>query len=82
MTGGKCLGNVRIELIKRTAKELVRRFPNRFSNSFEENKKLVNSLVDGGSVKVRNKIAGYITRFLAVREVESPHENFEEVKEN
>jgi len=76
------LGNVRIELIKRTAKELVRRFPDRFSNSFEENKKSVGSLVNGGSVKVRNKIAGYITRFLAVREFESPHENLEEVKED
>jgi small subunit ribosomal protein S17e len=76
------LGNVRIDLIKRTAKELVRRFPDRFSNSFEENKKSVASLVNGGSVKVRNKIAGYITRFLAVREFESPDENLEEVKEN
>ena len=73
---------MRIELIKRTAKELVRRFPNRFSTSFEENKKLVGSLVTGGSVKVRNQIAGYITRFLVVRDIESPDENLEEVKES
>lgn len=82
MIGAKCLGNVRIDLIKRTAKELVRRFPNRFSSNFEENKKSVGSLVNGGSTKVRNKIAGYITRFLAAREVRSPDENLEEVMKN
>lgn len=76
------MGNVRIELIKRTAKELIRRFPNRFSNNFEENKKLVDSLVTGGTVRTRNKIAGYITRFLSIREVESSPENFGEVNEN
>ncbi len=76
------MGNVRIELIKRTAKELVRRFPNRFSTSFEENKKSVDSLVTGGTVKVRNKIAGYITRFLVVRDIGSPEENIEEIEED
>ena len=42
------------------AKELVRRFSNKFSNHFEKNKHMVNSLVTG-TPKVRNQIAGYIT---------------------
>jgi small subunit ribosomal protein S17e len=65
------LGNVRTEQVKRTAKELVRRFPGRFSSNFEENKKVVGKLTEGASVKIRNQIAGYITRYLALGEVES-----------
>jgi len=72
------LGNVRTEQIKRTAKELIRRFPDKFSNNFENNKHLVNSLVSGGTPKVRNQIAGYITRFLAQQEAELPEETLEE----
>jgi small subunit ribosomal protein S17e len=59
------LGNVRTEQIKRTAKELIKRFPDKFSKDFENNKHLVNSLVQGGTPKVLNQIAGYITRFVA-----------------
>ncbi len=59
------MGSVRTEQIKRTAKELVRRFPDKFTRDFENNKHLVKSLVQGGTPKVRNQIAGYITRFLA-----------------
>ena len=59
------LGNVRTEQIKRTAKELMKRFSDRFNGDFENNKKLVNSLVKGGTPKVKNQIAGYITRSMA-----------------
>jgi small subunit ribosomal protein S17e len=55
------LGKVRTEHIKRIAKELVRRFPNKFSNNFEGNKRVVEMLVQGASTKMRNRIAGYIT---------------------
>lgn len=59
------MGNVRTEQIKRTAKELIKRFPDKFSIDFENNKHLVKSLVQGGTPKVLNQIAGYITRFVA-----------------
>jgi small subunit ribosomal protein S17e len=62
------LGNVRTEQIKRTAKELIKRFPDKFSNDFENNKHVVNSLVQGGTPKVLNSIAGYITRFMAAEQ--------------
>ncbi|MEM3704252.1 MAG: 30S ribosomal protein S17e [Candidatus Bathyarchaeia archaeon] len=55
------MGKVRTEHIKRIAKELVRRFPNKFSNNFEENKRVVNMLLQGTTTRVRNQIAGYIT---------------------
>jgi small subunit ribosomal protein S17e len=62
------LGNVRTEQIKRTAKELIKRFPEKFSKDFENNKHLVRSLVQGGTPKVLNQIAGYITRFVAAEQ--------------
>jgi small subunit ribosomal protein S17e len=62
------LGNVRTEQIKRTAKELVKRFPGKFSTDFENNKHSVNSLVKGGTPKVLNQIAGYITRSFAAEQ--------------
>jgi small subunit ribosomal protein S17e len=72
------LGNVRTEQIKRTAKELIRRFPDKFSADFENNKHVVSSLVTGGTSKVRNQIAGYITRSYAAEEKELPDETSEE----
>jgi small subunit ribosomal protein S17e len=75
------LGNVRTEQIKRTAKELIRRYHDKFSNNFENNKHAVNSLVTGGTPKVRNQIAGYITRFFASEEEALPEEALEETEQ-
>ena len=74
------MGNVRTEQIKRTAKELIKRFPDKFSNDFENNKHLVNSLVQGGTPKVLNQIAGYITRFVAAEQRQLREETSEEVE--
>jgi small subunit ribosomal protein S17e len=76
------LGSASTKQIKRMAKELIRRFPDRFSNDFEKNKQLVNSSVTGGTPKVRNLIAGYITRCFAraVQEQELPEETIEETE--
>ena len=74
------MGNVRTEQIKRTAKELIKRFPNKFSNDFENNKHLVHSLVQGGTPKVLNQIAGYITRFVAAEQRQLREETPEKVE--
>jgi small subunit ribosomal protein S17e len=71
------MGSVRTEQIKRTAKELIKRFPDRFSHDFESNKHVVNSLVQGGTPKVKNQIAGYITRYFAAEAVEPQSEGAE-----
>ncbi len=63
------MGSVRTEQIKRTAKELIKKYPDRFSTDFENNKHMVNALVQGGTQKVRNQIAGYITRSCSGAEV-------------
>ncbi|MDR0460516.1 MAG: 30S ribosomal protein S17e [Nitrososphaerota archaeon] len=69
--GGISLGKVKTEQIKRTGKELMTRFPNKFSSNFEENKKLVNALISDTTTRVRNKVAGYITRTVALSEAGS-----------
>ena len=69
--GGISLGKVKTEQIKRTGKELMTRFPNKFSSDFEENKKLVNVLTTDTTTSVRNKVAGYITRTVALSEAGS-----------
>lgn len=56
------MGKVKTEQIKRLANELIKRFPKKFANNFDENKRVVDSLTQGTTIKVRNQIAGYITR--------------------
>ena len=56
------MGKVKTEQIKRLANELIERFPKKFSHNFDENKRVVDALTQGTTIKVRNQIAGYITR--------------------
>jgi len=51
--------------VKRIARELVERFPDKFTTDFETNKKLVKSLTNISSTKLRNRVAGYITRLVS-----------------
>ncbi len=69
--GGISLGKVKTEQIKRTGKELMTRFPSKFSSNFDENKKVVDSLTSGTTTRIRNKVAGYITRTVALSETGS-----------
>jgi small subunit ribosomal protein S17e len=58
----KAWGKVRIELEKRIARELVERFPEKFTTDFENNKKFVGTFTNISSKKLRNRVAGYITQ--------------------
>ena len=60
------LGKVRIETVKRISRELLRRYPERFTGQFESDKQAVNELVVTESKRLRNRIAGYITRLKVV----------------
>ena len=57
------MGNIRPTYIKRVAIELVKVYPEEFTEDFEHNKKKVSELSDVGSILMRNRIAGYITRY-------------------
>lgn len=56
------MGKIRPTYIKRIAEDLVRKFPDKFTSDFEANKKTVDELADVYTVKMRNRIAGYVTR--------------------
>ena len=55
------MGNVRSEKVKKTARELLKKHPDKFTADFEENKKVLASLARIPSKKLRNTIAGYVT---------------------
>ncbi len=56
------MGKVKTEHVKNLGKELMKRFPEKFSRNFNENKIMVDELTEGTSTKVRNRVAGYLTR--------------------
>jgi len=56
------MGTVKPAYIKVIARELLRKYPDAFTGSFDENKERVAELTNITSKGVRNRIAGYITR--------------------
>lgn len=48
--------------IKKTATQLLERYPEAFSTDFEHNKESVTALTNVQSKNVRNRIAGYVSR--------------------
>ncbi|MEZ0345446.1 MAG: 30S ribosomal protein S17e [Infirmifilum sp.] len=56
------MGNVRTKLVKRTAKMLAEKFSDYFTADFDVNKKKITELADVPSKRLRNQIAGYVTR--------------------
>ena len=72
------MGKVKTDHIKRIAKELIARFPDKFSSNFEDNKREVAALTQGATTKVRNQIAGYITSVMPLAQTGTSTENVEE----
>ena len=54
-------GNV----VRKLARELLDRYPGRFTEDFETNKKLIAELTSLGSKKLRNRLAGLIIKEIA-----------------
>ena len=59
------MGRIRPTYIKRVSIELINKYPQAFSKDFDNNKEMVAQLTDVSTVPMRNKIAGYITRYLS-----------------
>lgn len=66
--GGVKMGNIRQGFIKRTARELFDRYPNEFTRDFEHNKKKVEELTNITSKTIRNRVAGYLTKLVRMKE--------------
>ena len=73
------MGKVKTEHIKRLGKDLIKRFPAKFSNNFDDNKHAVDELTEGATTKVRNQVAGYITHTLSFTQPTSDETEEEEI---
>ncbi len=59
------MGRIKTLLIKRTTRKLIIKFPNKFKDNFEGNKKVLAKIKDlEMDKKIRNSVAGYITRLI------------------
>ena len=56
------MGRIRNHDIKQISFEILERYSDKVTNEFEANKKVLDEINIAGSKKVRNKIAGYVTR--------------------
>ena len=58
------MGRIRQTYIKRAARRLLERYPDKFSVDYEQNRRTLDELASIESKPLRNKIAGYITTLL------------------
>lgn len=58
------MGRVKTTQIKRVTKKLVAEHGDQFKKDFENNKKIVEKFAEIPSKKLRNVIAGYVTRII------------------
>jgi len=63
------MGRIKTKKVKRITNELFRKYKDEFKESFDENKKIITKLADINSKKLRNVIAGYVTRLMRVKEI-------------
>lgn len=60
------MGKVRPENVKKAARKLVEQYPDKFTTDFQTNKKLLGSFTNIPSPKLKNRVAGYITRLRSI----------------
>ena len=58
------MGRIKTMLIKRTTHSLYDLYKDKFTQNFDDNKKLVMEYAEIRSKKLRNVIAGYLTRLM------------------
>jgi small subunit ribosomal protein S17e len=56
------MGKRRTSSVSRIAIRLIKDYPERFTNNYDENKKVLDELIYFPSKVLRNKVAGYIVR--------------------
>jgi len=61
------MGSIRPSNIKRVARALVDSYPDKFSGDFEKNKIMVSKLTDVQTKRLRNMLAGYVTRYWKIK---------------
>ena len=56
------MGRIKTKLVKRITKEIIARHGDKLKNTFEDNKKVISEISDIQSKKIKNTIAGYVTK--------------------
>ncbi len=56
------MGRIKTSFIKNLALDLYEKHTDKFTTEFSKNKEIVKELVDIKSKKIRNVVAGYITK--------------------
>jgi small subunit ribosomal protein S17e len=62
------MGRIKTKKIKRETNNLMEKHGDSFTTDFEKNKQLVSQYADIPSKKIRNVIAGYVTRLVKSKE--------------
>lgn len=62
------MGRIKTQMIKRLTLQLVKQHKPLFTTEFGANKKIVEQLLTGPSKKIRNTVAGYVTRIMQRKE--------------
>ncbi|KUO39858.1 MAG: hypothetical protein APZ16_04780 [Candidatus Hadarchaeum yellowstonense] len=58
------MGSVRSLYIKRAAREILEKYPGKFTKDFSENVRILDELIKTDSKTTRNRVAGYITKIM------------------
>jgi small subunit ribosomal protein S17e len=56
------MGRIKTQMIKRLTFQLLKEHDGKFKNNFDDNKVIVESYLGTSSKKIRNIVAGYVTR--------------------
>lgn len=62
------MGRIRTQFIKRLGREIVQKHKEQLKDNFEENKVIVEQLLTESGKKVRNVVAGYVTKLMKQQE--------------
>lgn len=62
------MGRIKTKPVKRVTQELVDKHNEDFSTDFTKNKEAVTKYADIKSKKIRNTIAGYVTKLMKTRD--------------
>ncbi len=63
------MGRIKTQLIKRLTYTFVEKYGDSFTEDFAQNKEVVTAHTDGASKKIRNTIAGYVTRIVRMKRI-------------
>ena len=63
------MGRIKTWMIKRLGEDLLRQFPDKFCEDFDKNKEVLKDLLEIKSKKLRNVLAGYITKVMKKKSV-------------